>query len=204
LLTPLTKSWCTDMGSELTSVGLQIHGGMGYIEETGAAQHFRDARIAPIYEGTNGIQAIDLVGRKLPLRGGAAIRDHLAAMAATGDAIAADADLATVHAHLTAAVDATTEATEWLLATGPDHPNAVLAGAGPYLEMLATTTAAAALVDGVLSARAHHDAPSVVSEQCVLTRFFGSNRLATVPGRLAAVTESAADIEAASATVLAP
>ena len=65
LLTPLSKSWCTDMGVELASIGVQIHGGMGFVEETGAAQHFRDARIAPIYEGTNGIQAIDLAGRKL-------------------------------------------------------------------------------------------------------------------------------------------
>ena len=70
MLTPLSKAWCTDLGCELTSVGIQVHGGMGYIEETGAAQHFRDARIAPIYEGTNGIQALDLVGRKLPMRGG--------------------------------------------------------------------------------------------------------------------------------------
>ncbi len=67
LLTPLSKAWCTDMGVEMASLNMQIHGGMGYIEETGAAQHFRDARIAPIYEGTNGIQAMDLVGRKLPM-----------------------------------------------------------------------------------------------------------------------------------------
>ena len=80
LLTPLSKAWCTDLGCELTSVGIQVHGGMGYIEETGAAQHFRDARIAPIYEGTNGIQALDLVGRKLPMRGGAVVADLLASI----------------------------------------------------------------------------------------------------------------------------
>ena len=62
LLTPLSKSWCTDLGNELTSLGIQIHGGMGFVEETGAAQHYRDIRIAGIYEGTNGIQAIDLIG----------------------------------------------------------------------------------------------------------------------------------------------
>ena len=71
LLTPVTKAWSTDLGVELASLALQVHGGMGYIEETGVAQHYRDIRIAPIYEGTNGIQAIDLVGRKLGLRGGA-------------------------------------------------------------------------------------------------------------------------------------
>ena len=77
LLTPVTKAWGTDLGVELTSLALQVHGGAGYIEETGVAQHVRDARIAPIYEGTNGIQAIDLVTRKLPIRDGAAIRDLL-------------------------------------------------------------------------------------------------------------------------------
>ena len=69
LLTPVTKAWCTDMGIEVTSLAIQVHGGMGYIEETGVAQHYRDIRIAAIYEGTNGIQAMDLVGRKLPMRG---------------------------------------------------------------------------------------------------------------------------------------
>ena len=83
LLTPLSKSWCTDMGVELASIGVQIHGGMGFVEETGAAQHFRDARIAPIYEGTNGIQAIDLAGRKLGMRQGGVVRDHLTEIGAT-------------------------------------------------------------------------------------------------------------------------
>ena len=74
LLTPVAKAFSTDIGIEVASLGVQVHGGMGFIEETGAAQHYRDARIAPIYEGTNGIQAIDLVMRKLPLSGGAAVR----------------------------------------------------------------------------------------------------------------------------------
>ena len=74
ILTPITKGWGTDLGVEMTSIAIQVHGGMGYIEETGVAQHYRDARIAPIYEGTNGIQAMDLVGRKLGLRGGAGDR----------------------------------------------------------------------------------------------------------------------------------
>src|SRR5690606_3161588 len=77
LLTPVTKAWCTDVGMEVTSTAIQVFGGMGYIEESGVAQHFRDARIAPIYEGTNGIQAMDLVGRKLPMRMGGVVNDHL-------------------------------------------------------------------------------------------------------------------------------
>ena len=74
LLTPISKAWSTDRANDVASLGVQIHGGMGYIEETGAAQHMRDARIAAIYEGTNGIQAMDLVGRKLQGDGGAAAR----------------------------------------------------------------------------------------------------------------------------------
>ena len=89
LLTPLTKAWATDTGCELAGVGLQIHGGMGFVEETGAAQHYRDARIAPIYEGTNGIQAIDLVARKLAIRDGGAAADLLSDAAATVEALAA-------------------------------------------------------------------------------------------------------------------
>ena len=89
LLTPITKAWCTDLGSELTSLAIQVHGGMGYIEETGVAQHYRDIRIAAIYEGTNGIQAMDLVGRKLPMRGGGAVTDLLDRIAAIDDGAAA-------------------------------------------------------------------------------------------------------------------
>ena len=73
LLTPIAKAWSTDVGVEVASLGVQVHGGMGFIEETGAAQHYRDARIAPIYEGTNGVQALDLIGRKLAGDGGAAM-----------------------------------------------------------------------------------------------------------------------------------
>src|SRR5213075_6928 len=80
LLTPIAKGWSTDMGVEAASLGLQVHGGMGFIEETGAAQHYRDARIAPIYEGTNGIQAMDLVGRKVGMAGGAVMRELCAEM----------------------------------------------------------------------------------------------------------------------------
>src|ERR1700721_1290303 len=77
LLTPISKAWCTDLGVDLASMGLQVHGGMGYVEETGVAQYLRDSRIAPIYEGTNGIQAIDLVMRKVPMRGGGGGADLL-------------------------------------------------------------------------------------------------------------------------------
>src|SRR5262249_54948693 len=86
LLTPVAKAWCTDTGCAVTSTAIQVHGGLGFIESTGAAQHFRDARIAPIYEGTNGIQAIDLVGRKLARDGGTDMRALIAGMKATVEA----------------------------------------------------------------------------------------------------------------------
>src|SRR5690606_7885694 len=88
LLTPIVKGWASEQGIEVSSLGVQVHGGMGYIEETGAAQHFRDARIAAIYEGTTGIQANDLLGRKLVRDGGAAVAALLAEMRATRDALA--------------------------------------------------------------------------------------------------------------------
>ncbi len=82
LMIPILKTWCTDLGVEMASLGVQVHGGMGYVEETGAAQFLRDARIAPIYEGTNGIQSLDLVTRKLPMRGGEVVTEYITEMEA--------------------------------------------------------------------------------------------------------------------------
>ena len=199
LLTPLTKAWATDMGCELASVGIQVHGGMGFIEETGSAQHYRDARIAPIYEGTNGIQSADLVGRKLSMRGGGAVRDHLDGIRATVGDIDGAAGLKSVGQHLEAAVEATGEAGEWLLGAEPFDR---LAGADAYLRMLATTTGGAALADGALAAD-RLEAPELAADRAVLARFFAASRLSAVPGLLAAVTEPADDLAAAGQRILA-
>ena len=137
LLTPLSKAWCTDVANETTSIALQIHGGMGYVEETGAAQHCRDIRIAAIYEGTNGIQAIDLVGRKLAVRDGAVVHELLDRVAATADGLHDDLDA--LRGPLVDGVRAARTCTDWLLA----HPgDAALAGAAPYLRLLATVVGA--------------------------------------------------------------
>ena len=199
LLTPVTKAWATDMGCELVSVGLQVHGGMGFIEETGSAQHYRDARIAPIYEGTNGIQSADLVGRKLSMRDGAALRDHLSQIRATAEALDGNGDLAPVRRHLEAALEATGEASDWLLEAGPAQR---LAGADAFLRMLAVTTGAAALADGALAATRLGD-PDAAADRAVLARFFAANRLSAVPGLLAAVIEPADDLAAAAQRILA-
>ena len=199
LLTPLTKAWATDLGCELASVGLQVHGGMGFIEETGSAQHYRDARIAPIYEGTNGIQSADLVGRKLSMRGGGAVRDHLGEIRATAGALDGAEVLKSVRQHLEAAVEATVEASEWLLGAEPFER---LAGADAYLRMLATTTGGAALADGALAAARLED-PEMAADRAVMARFFAANRLSAVPGLLAAVIEPADDLAAAAPRILA-
>ncbi|MBC2778376.1 acyl-CoA dehydrogenase [Parasphingopyxis marina] len=128
MLTPLAKAYGTDIGCEVASLGVQVHGGMGYIEETGAAQHYRDARIAPIYEGTNGIQAADLVGRKLALNGGAAMRSLL-------DDIAAGAQDEPALAALLADCEAVVL---WLGEASVDDR---LAASYPFLTMLSVATA---------------------------------------------------------------
>jgi 3-(methylthio)propanoyl-CoA dehydrogenase len=127
LLTPLAKAYGTDMGEEIASLGIQVHGGMGYVEETGAAQYYRDSRITQIYEGTNGIQAADLVGRKLGMRGGDAIREHLAKIGAeAGD-----------HHSLKALSGACAEVTEYMLGAPVDDR---LAGSYAYMTMMAVAT----------------------------------------------------------------
>ncbi|MFC7499784.1 acyl-CoA dehydrogenase [Enterovirga sp. GCM10030262] len=128
LLTPLVKAYGTDIGCEVASLGVQVHGGMGYIEETGAAQHYRDARIAPIYEGTNGIQAADLVGRKLGLEGGAVLASLLADIRAEAGGEAALMEL----------VDACEAAAERLGASDVDDR---LAASYPFLTMLSAAVA---------------------------------------------------------------
>jgi hypothetical protein len=150
LLTPIAKAWCTDRGCEVASIGVQVHGGMGYIEETGAAQYYRDARITPIYEGTNGIQAIDLVMRKLPMRDGAVVTAYLDEIAAL-DAPLADAggELADLRAALSSALTAVRTATDWLAAC--DDVEARLAGATPYLEMIGTLAGGYYLAKGALA-----------------------------------------------------
>jgi alkylation response protein AidB-like acyl-CoA dehydrogenase len=136
LLTPIAKAWSTDIGVEMASLGLQVHGGMGFVEETGAAQFYRDARIAPIYEGTNGIQAIDLVTRKLPMRSGEVA---LALINEIADAAAnAPQELSDLAAPLSEAAAALRRATRGLLDSLGRNPNNALAGATPYLRMFGT------------------------------------------------------------------
>jgi 3-(methylthio)propanoyl-CoA dehydrogenase len=152
LLTPLVKAWCTDLGFEITSTGLQVHGGMGYIEETGVAQLLRDARIAMIYEGTSGIQALDLVGRKLRMAEGRLpgalfqeLRRDLAALDAAGEMA--------LHRSLNDALATLEQATGWLQADHDNDQDAAAAGATPYLRLFATTLGGFLLARSALAAR---------------------------------------------------
>jgi 3-(methylthio)propanoyl-CoA dehydrogenase len=204
ILTPITKGWGTDLGVELTSLAVQVHGGMGYVEETGVAQHYRDARIAPIYEGTNGIQAIDLVGRKLGLRGGAAITGFVEEIAATArEAVAAGGDLAAIGTALEDGAATLGAATDWLLANAKADPNNALAGATPFLRLAGIVTGAWVLTRGALAAAALREgdgngfANDFLDQKLVTAHFFATQVLPEATGLLPAVTAGPADLFAA-------
>ncbi len=203
ILTPVSKGWGTDLGVEVTSLALQVFGGMGYIEETGVAQHYRDARIAPIYEGTNGIQAMDLVGRKLPMRAGGAISDYLAGIDATVDELSgAGDDLASIRDALVDALAGLRTATDWLLANGLANPLDALAGATPYLRLFSLVTGGWVMARQALKATAllagADPADEAYYESKVLTaRFFCEQILPQAAGLIPAVTATNRDLAAA-------
>ncbi len=193
LLTPISKAWSTDRANEIASIGVQVHGGMGYVEETGAAQHMRDARIAAIYEGTNGIQAIDLVGRKLQGDGGAAakrlIDDMRATVATAGES--SNAALARAGAALGRAADALSVSTDWLLETAADDQEAVLAGAGPYLKQFGNVAGGFYLVRGALSALDAGLAEREMDYRLTILGFYADNYLSEAEALTSAVTAGA-------------
>jgi alkylation response protein AidB-like acyl-CoA dehydrogenase len=203
LLTPITKAWGTDLGVEITSLALQVHGGMGYIEETGVAQHYRDIRIAPIYEGTNGIQAMDLVGRKLPMRSGGVIADLLADIEGTAAELAAgDGDLAAIGKRLADAHTVLKETTDWLLANGLADPNNALAGATPYLRMCGIVVGGWLLARSARAARRLLDAgegdADFLRQKLVTAKFYAEQILPQASGLAPAVTAGPADLLAAA------
>lgn len=192
LLTPIAKAFSTDIGTEVASLGVQVHGGMGYVEETGAAQHYRDARIAQIYEGTNGIQAIDLVTRKLPLEGGAIVRGYLDELREAASAVAASNDPAFGHtgARLAEAIESVDRASAWLLDAIEKKPEAALAGATPYLRLFGTAIGGCALAQEALAAiRIGNGADA--AGRTALARFFAENFSVQAQGLERTVTEGA-------------
>jgi acyl-CoA dehydrogenase len=201
LLTPVAKAFATDIAVEVASLGVQVHGGMGFIEETGAAQHLRDARILPIYEGTNGIQAIDLVTRKLPSSGGEAVLGQIEEMRRIAGRLA-EADCAGLRAAarpIAGAVDSLERATRFLLRALADNATEdALAGATPYLRLFATAQGAALLGVTALAARralAAGDNDLAHAGRVQLARFFADNIAPLAPGLAEVVVGGAASLK---------
>jgi alkylation response protein AidB-like acyl-CoA dehydrogenase len=203
LLTPVSKAWCTDTGAKVVDLALQVHGGMGYIEETGVAQRYRDVRIASIYEGTNGIQAIDLVTRKLGARDGAAVGGLLDRITATDEALAAAGHaLEGIRRSLADAVRSLRESTSWLLDRLGDDRAAALAGASPYLEQFGLVLGGWVLAQQALAAlpRAHGD--DYLGAKVATARFYCEQLLPTAITLAPAVTAGAVPLYALSAADL--
>ena len=201
LLIPVCKGWGTDLGVEIASTAIQVFGGMGYVEETGVAQHFRDARIAPIYEGTNGIQAMDLVGRKLPLRGGGVVKDLLADVGATVEELrSADDRYGVIADALAEALDALSQSTDWLMSNGMADPRHALAAATPYLRQFGVVVGgwqlarSALAADAVAAAGGDGFPDDFLAAKFTTARFYATQILPTARGLVGAVTAGYEDL----------
>ena len=205
LLTPIAKAFSTDLGDEAASLGVQVHGGMGFIEETGAAQHMRDSRIAAIYEGANGIHGIDLVLRKLPLAGGATVRAEIGWIRNVARAVSerGDAGFGATSARLSEAVEALEQATRAMQKWLADDTESALAGAAPYLRLFGLTLGGACVAKAALAAaeRAANGDSSELS-RVGLARFYAEKLLPVAPG-LNRIIASGAGALRAYETVLA-
>ncbi|MFC7399495.1 acyl-CoA dehydrogenase [Chelatococcus sp. GCM10030263] len=199
LLTPVAKAFATDVGFEVASLGIQVHGGLGFIEETGAAQHLRDARIAMIYEGTNGIQAIDLVTRKIGLSGGTAMRARIAAIRRTAVRLLTEGSPAfgNAAARLRSGAESLDRATSAVLTSlANDRLDDALAVATPYLRLFAIVQGLAALADTALAAE-----PEEAIARVALTRFFAEAIAVEAAGLEATVMAGAGGLAGAEAVL---
>ena len=203
LLTPIAKAFSTDIGNEVAYLGVQIHGGMGFIEETGAAQHYRDARITAIYEGTNGIQAIDLVTRKLGANGGASVFKLLDELTDIVRRVEASNDPAfgTTGAKLREALSALERSSRWLLEKLGTAPNDALAGATPYLRLFGSALGGCMLANEALAARSENETAG--ARHVALARFFAETFAVQAPSLEKTVTDGADAVLAAEAVLVA-
>ena len=208
LLTPISKSFCTDSALTVTSIGVQVHGGMGFIEETGAAQYYRDCRILPIYEGTNGIQALDLVMRKLPMHGGAAFRSLMDEVAdtITRATDSNDTRLQSIGQALAVAAQAAADGAIWLTDTMAEDVNDAAAGATPFQDMMGLVVGAhllgrAALAAEKLLAQGGQN-KRFLSAKIDTAFFFATQLLPKAPALLPAVKAGAAPLYAVSEDAL--
>ncbi|HSD43083.1 MAG TPA: acyl-CoA dehydrogenase, partial [Burkholderiales bacterium] len=200
LMIPVVKGWSTETGIEIASLGLQIHGGMGFIEETGAAQHLRDARITTIYEGTTGIQANDLIGRKVAREGGSTAKAVFAQIDSTVAALrdAGAADLGVIGARLATGRKAAGECVDWIVATSGTDPKAVHAGAVPFLKLCGVVfggwqMARAALAAQARLAKGEGDA-AFLKAKIATVRFFADHQLSHAAALRDVVVEGSAGV----------
>ena len=188
LLIPVVKAWCTDLGVEVASAGIQVHGGMGYIEETGAAQYYRDARIAPIYEGANGIQANDLVGRKLGRDRGEAARELFAEMRPNLSEIGGRPGWEPMHRGLAEGLDALEHATAYLVDA---DPALAAAGSSPYLALFGTVVGGWLMARLALAAERDQERggvdPSFAAAKRATAQFYAEHFLPRAPAYLPAI-----------------
>ena len=198
-LIPIVKGWCTEQCIEVASIGVQIHGGMGFIEETGAAQYLRDARITTIYEGTTGIQAADLVGRKTGFEKGATAFGLIAEMRKLDAELAASksADVGAARENLQRAIDGLAAATQWVVDTFPKEPNAVAAVSVPFLKLWGTVAGgwlmgrAALIADAKLAAGGDAD---FCRAKIATARFYAEHILPQAAGLASAVTGGSSSV----------
>jgi len=196
LLTPISKAFSTDAANEVASIGVQVHGGMGFIEETGAAQHMRDARIAAIYEGTNGIQAIDLIGRKLSMKDGEVVKGYIAAAREQAAALenVRNGTVQAIGKRLAAACAGLDQSTDWLLERLKASPEDALAGATPYQRQFGLVAGGRYLAAGALAAAKAAEAgddPAYHEGKVKLAAFYAENLLPAASGWGAAATAGA-------------
>ena len=196
LMIPVVKGWSTESGVSIASIGVQVHGGMGYVEETGAAQHLRDAQISTIYEGTTGIQANDLIGRKMAREGGSTLKMVIGLMREVDARLAGQSgnDFAAIRRRFATAVDALAEAGDWLVATYSADVRAASAGAVPFLMLLGVVAGGWQMARAALIAQAKIDAGDndpFYAAKIVTTRFYADHVLSQAAGLASSVTEGA-------------
>ena len=195
LLTPISKAFSTDIANEVAAIGVQVHGAMGFVEETGAAQHVRDARILTIYEGTNGIQAMDLVGRKLPLGNGSVVADYMDEMRETAETCRQSNSpvLVDIAERLSASIEVLQETTDWVLAQKGSLD--VLAGATPYLRLFGLVAGCHYLARGAHGVTTQDVEPNFAQRKTASAQFYAHNLLSAVGGLSDAVKAGNAMLE---------
>jgi alkylation response protein AidB-like acyl-CoA dehydrogenase len=204
LLTPIAKAFSTDLGDEAASLGVQVHGGMGFIEETGAAQHMRDSRIAAIYEGANGIHGVDLVLRKLTLAGGATVRGEICWIHDVARAVSErnGGPFGATSARLSEAADALDQATRDMQGFLANDSDSALAGASPYLRLFGLTLGGACLAKaGLAAADLAAAGDSSETARIALARFYAEKLLPVAPGLARVVASGAGPLKAYEAVL---